>query len=115
MGLRGLGAAKRRKALKLEREDEGPLPWEGSDLSRADKVIEFLQYLPVTKGPLAGQKMELLPGQLRFVRSTYGDLKADGTRKRRIAVKSEPKGNGKTGLVAGLCLCHLLGPEAEPR
>lgn len=28
---------------------------------------------------------------------------------------SEPRGNGKTGLVAGLVLCHLLGPEAEPR
>jgi phage terminase large subunit-like protein len=33
----------------------------------------------------------------------------------RIAVRSEPRGNGKTGLVAGLMLCHLLGPEAEAR
>jgi phage terminase large subunit-like protein len=33
----------------------------------------------------------------------------------RIAVRSEPRGNGKTGLVAGLALCHLIGPEAELR
>ena len=30
-------------------------------------------------------------------------------------MRSEPRGNGKTGLVAGLALCHLLGPEAEER
>ena len=27
--------------------------------------------------------------------------------------KVEPRGNGKTGLLAGLALCHLLGPECE--
>lgn len=114
MGLRGFGAAQRRKALKPSGE-EGPLPWELPDLSRADRVIAFLQWLPITKGPLAGRKMELLPGQLRFVRKIYGDLQEDGRRKVTIGIKSEPKGNGKTGLVAGLCLCHLLGPESEAR
>ena len=39
----------------------------------------------------------------------------DGRRQIRIAIKSEPRGNGKTGLLAGLALCHLLGPECEPR
>ena len=29
---------------------------------------------------------------------------------RRVA-----RGNGKTGLIAGLVCCHLFGPEAEPR
>src|SRR3546814_6446288 len=28
---------------------------------------------------------------------------------------SDRRGNGKTGLLAGLALCHLLGPESEPR
>src|SRR4029078_5391544 len=27
----------------------------------------------------------------------------------------QPRGNGKTGLLAGLTLAHLLGPEAEMR
>ena len=25
------------------------------------------------------------------------------------------RGNGKTGLIAGLVCCHMFGPEAEPR
>jgi phage terminase large subunit-like protein len=28
---------------------------------------------------------------------------------------SVARGNGKTGLIAGLVCCHLFGPEAEPR
>jgi phage terminase large subunit-like protein len=78
-------------------------------------VISFLQWLPITKGPLAGKRMRLLPGQREFVEEVYGNLDHRGIRRRRIGVKSEPKGNGKTGLVAGLCLCHLVGPESEPR
>ena len=33
----------------------------------------------------------------------------------RLGILSEPRGNGKTGLLAGLMLCHLLGPESERR
>jgi hypothetical protein len=35
----------------------------------------------------------------------------------RIDSNGSPRGrgNGKTGLVAGLMLAHLLGPECEPR
>jgi phage terminase large subunit-like protein len=34
----------------------------------------------------------------------------------RPALRSRAsRGNGKTGLLAGLALCHLLGPECEPR
>jgi len=115
MGLRGPGAARRRKAAKATKGKIEPFPWLAEGLSREDRVIAFLEFLPITKGPLAGQRMRLLPGQVRFVRKVYGDLHPDGRRRKRLAVKSEPKGNGKTGLVAGLCLCHLLGPESEPR
>jgi phage terminase large subunit-like protein len=90
-------------------------PWHKPGLSRADRVIAFLEMLPITKGILAGQKMKLLPGQRKFVRAIYGRLSKDGRRKIRLAVKSEPRGNGKTGLLAGLALCHLLGPECEAR
>jgi phage terminase large subunit-like protein len=78
-------------------------------------VISFLQWLPITKGPLAGERLRLLPDQRGFVEEVYGNLTVKRLRRRRLAVLSEPKGNGKTGLIAGLCLCHLLGPEAEPR
>ena len=33
----------------------------------------------------------------------------------KLAIQSLPRGNGKTGLVSALVLCHLLGPEAEAR
>ena len=69
----------------------------------------------MTKGILAGKRMKLLPGQRRFIETVYGRVAADGRRKVRIAIKSEPRGNGKTGLLAGLALAHLLGPECEPR
>ena len=90
-------------------------PWHKRGLSRADRVITFLEMLPITKGILAGKKMKLLPGQRKFVKAIYGRLSKDGRRKIRLAIKSEPRGNGKTGLLAGLALAHLLGPECEPR
>ena len=84
-------------------------------LSRVDRIISFLQSLPVTKGIYAGRKMKLLPGQRKFIEAVYGRVSKDGRRKIRLAIKSEPRGNGKTGLLAGLALAHLLGPECEMR
>jgi phage terminase large subunit-like protein len=83
--------------------------------SRVGRLIAFLENLPITKGIYAGRKMRLLPGQRRFIEDVYGRVTADGRRQIRIAIKSEPRGNGKTGLLAGLALAHLLGPECEPR
>jgi phage terminase large subunit-like protein len=55
--------------------------------------------------------MKLLPTQRDFVQTIYGKH----SDKIRLGVLSEPRGNGKTGLISGLALCHLLGPECEPR
>lgn len=117
MGLRGPGAAKRKAALAELADDaeETALPWENHALSRVGKVIAFLEFLPITKGILVGQRMKLLPDQVEFVENVYGPTREDGRRRVSTAIKSAPKGNGKTGLTAGLCLCHLLGPESEPR
>jgi phage terminase large subunit-like protein len=85
-------------------------------LGRAELVIEFLEGLPITKGILQGKPMRLLDGQKAFIRNVYGDGdRGKDPRPRRLGIKSEAKGNGKTGLLAGLALCHLLGPESEPR
>jgi phage terminase large subunit-like protein len=116
VGLRGAHAQPKSKANKAGTTlRKRRAPWRKAGLSRADRVIAFLQTLPITKGVLAGKKMKLLPGQRRFVKAIYGRLGADGRRQIRLAIKSEPRGNGKTGLLAGLALCHLLGPECEPR
>jgi hypothetical protein len=113
MGLRGAGAKKRsvENSVRVQRR----MPWKKKGLSRVERVMAFLEFTLVTKGILVGRKMKLLPGQRRFIEAVYGQLSRDGRRKIRIAIKSEPRGNGKTGLLAGLALCHLLGPECEAR
>lgn len=108
MGLRGPSPSKQ------FRVKPGAMPWERKK-TRAGRVIAFLESLPITKGIYAGRKMKLLPGQRKFVEAIYGRVSADGRRQIRIAIKSEPRGGGKTGLAAGLALAHLLGPECEAR
>ena len=115
MGLRGPGASRQKIAREALPKRKRRLPWEAKGLSRVERVVAFLQWLPITKGPLAGRRMKLLPFQREFVTEIYGDLDAKGLRRRRIGIQSCPKGQGKSGLVAGLVLCHLLGPEAEVR
>ena len=110
MGARGRGAGRRAEAQRTLAETPPKKPaWERRNLSKSQRVCAFIESLPVTKGRLAGTLMRLLPDQRRFVDETYGE------RLIRIAVKSAPRGNGKTGLLAPIALCHLLGPEAEVR
>src|SRR5262245_36021456 len=108
MGLRGP------QTRRLTSPQPAPSAWKRKR-SRVERVLSFLEELPITKGIYAGRKMKLLRGQREFVRQVYGRVAADGRRQIRIAIKSEPRGNGKTGLLAGLALCHLLGPECEAR
>jgi phage terminase large subunit-like protein len=115
MGLRGAGARSRKVDEQNSKSRLRALPWKKKGLTRVERVIAFLESTPVTKGILAGTKMKLLPGQRKFIEAVYGRLAKDGRRKIRIAINSQPRGNGKTGLIAGLALCHLLGPECEPR
>ena len=115
MGLRGAGAKKRRVGATGAQPRRRALPWKKKGLSRVERLIAFLEFTPVTKGIYAGRRMKLLPGQRQFLEAVYGRLAPDGRRKIRIAIKSEPRGNGKTGLCAALALAHLLGPECEPR
>lgn len=115
MGLRGPGAKPmKKKAVEAVQEPVGPLPWEVEGLSRVERVVAFLEFLPVTTGALAGTTMKVRPWQRDFLEAVYG-VDGDGSRPVRTAVLSMARKNGKTGLAAGLALCHLSGPEAEPR
>jgi phage terminase large subunit-like protein len=109
MGLRGVGATRLLTARKALDGKPRKLPWQKKGLTRAERVIEFVEFLPITKGRLVGQTMKLLPTQRSFIEDLLGSERV------RIGVKSEPRGNGKTGLLAPLALAFLLGPEAEPR
>lgn len=116
MGLRGISAQqKKTKPGKKRRPSQRRHPWLADGLNRAERVVAFLEDLPVTSGPLAGSKMRLLPEQRDFVEEVYGPVGDDGLRVVRTALWSAARKNGKSGLAAGLCLCHLCGPEAEPR
>ena len=77
MGARGPGAGRLKAAQAALEGTKRRLPWKRRGLSRADRVIQFLQWLPITKGPLAGKRMKLLPEQREFVEAIYGDLDAN--------------------------------------
>lgn len=78
----------------------------------ADQVLAFLRALPIVSGLRAGEKMELLGFQEQFVRGVYAET--EGERLVRLAGLSVARGNGKSALLAGLSLAHLLGPMKEP-
>lgn len=115
MGLRGPGAGRRKAAASTlqERPRKRRFPWKKKGLSLAERVIAFLQWLPITKGKMLGKRMRLLPSQREFILSTFAESRGRPTVS--LAILSEPKGNGKTGLIAGVCLAALFGPLAEER
>ena len=114
MGMRGIGATPKRSAKKAALISVDRHPWDKPGLSRAERVICFIETLPVTAGPLAGTTLRLRPWQKRFIRAVYRTDKT-GNRLIRTAVLSVARKNGKTQLAAALCLCALSGPEQEPR
>jgi phage terminase large subunit-like protein len=115
MGMRGINATpKRRNRSNPPPVSPEPHPWDAPGLSRAERVVRFVNSLPCTAGPLAGKPLKLRPWQVRFIRAVYRTDKA-GNRLVRTAVLSVARKCGKTQLAAALCLCALSGPEAEPR
>lgn len=111
MGLRGPGA-KPVKQKRTRRKSAGVST--GAGLSRVDRVIQFIESLPITSGLLAGQKFTIRPWQRSILEGIYRTDES-GRRVVRQALITMPRKNGKTGLTAALALCHLCGPEAEQR
>lgn len=115
MGLRGPGATRQKRAAdQLAEAKPRRLPWKKKGLTKSEQVIAFLQWLPITKGRLRGKKMKLLPSQRQFIQSVFATDRK-GKQKVSLAILSEPKGNGKSGLISGVCLAALLGPLSEER
>ena len=92
---------------------EGSPPWEAKGLTRAGRVIKFIEILPITSGVHAGRKFKLRPWQKEIIKAIYRTVK--GKRIVRQAVITIPRKNGKTALASALALAHLFGPEAEER
>jgi phage terminase large subunit-like protein len=114
MGQRGIGSRKARQALAVAAQSRGPQPWQASGLSRAQRVMMFLESLPITKGYGEGAKLKLMPFQREWLEAVYREDDA-GRRVVSTGLLSAGRGNGKTVLTAGLCLAHLVGPERVPR
>jgi phage terminase large subunit-like protein len=106
MGLRGIGA----KPVKQKRRKRPAI----TSLSRVERVIQFIESLPITSGMLAGQQFKIRPWQRSILDGIY---RTDGNGKRivRQAMLTLPRKQGKTALTAALALAHLCGPEAEQR
>lgn len=76
--------------------------------TRGQRVVAFIErYCLVPEGDLLGQPMRLEQFQIDFVLDTY-----DNPHGTHTAVLSIGRKNGKTGLIAGLLLAHIAGPEA---
>lgn len=77
--------------------------------TRAGKVIRFIETVCVTpEGAHVGKPIVLAEFQKAFLRSIYDN--PHGTRR---ALLSLARKNGKSVLVAGILLCHLVGPESR--
>lgn len=89
-------------------------PWEKERMPEADKVLAFLESLPIVSGLRAGENLQLIDFQRQFVRGIYSPRDCEGMRLVRLAALSVARGNGKSALLSGLSLAHLLGPCMEP-
>lgn len=78
-------------------------------MTRAARVISFIERFCVTPdGAHVGKPLVLAEFQKQFIASVYGN--PAGTRRAYLSIARK---NGKSGLVAGLLLAHLVGPEAK--
>src|SRR5687767_11187768 len=103
MGLRGPGAKPKAKRKRRSM----PAPSRGTaGASRFERVVEFIEGLPITSGLHAGSTFKLRPWQRDILKNIYRTDSA-GRRVVRQALITMPRKNGKTGLTAGLALAHL--------
>lgn len=77
--------------------------------TRGERVCAFIEnYCVVPEGVLVGKLMRLEPFQRKFILDIYDN--PHGTRRAYLSIARK---NGKTGLIAGIVLAHLVGPEAR--
>jgi phage terminase large subunit-like protein len=78
-------------------------------MTRGEKVIAFIErYCRVPDGKLVGQPIKLDPFQQKFILEIYDN--PHGTRRGILSIARK---NGKSALIAGLALAHIVGPEAR--
>ena len=76
-------------------------------------MIDFIETLRVPEGMDQGAPLIMRPWQKDIIMPVYGPVDENGIRIVRKAIYSVAKKNGKTPLIAGIALGHLIGPEAK--
>jgi phage terminase large subunit-like protein len=82
--------------------------------AQAREVIKFIEALKVPSGYGQGKLFRLMPWQKAFIRDIY-EPRIDGKRAVRRAILSIARKNGKTALIAGIALAHLVGKSLAIR
>lgn len=78
-------------------------------MTQAERVIAFVErYCMTPEGTHVGKPMKLADFQKDFIRAVYDN--EHGTRRAYLSIARK---NGKSGLIAGLLLAHLVGPMAK--
>lgn len=86
-----------------------PRPRKPENMTRGDRVIAFVEtYLKVPEGEHVGQPIRLEEFQKRFIREIYDN--PTGTRRAYLSIARK---NGKSAIIAGILLAHIIGPEAR--
>ena len=77
-------------------------------MTRGEKVIAFIEkFCLIPEGKFVGKPMLLDDFQKKFILEVYDN--PAGTRRAYLSIARK---NGKSGLIAGLLLAHIAGPEA---
>ena len=71
-------------------------------------VEEYLETLVIAQGPRAGQQLDVLPWQRRFLAGVFGGANVGD------AALSVARGNGKSTFTAGIACATLDGPLVQP-
>lgn len=78
-------------------------------MTRGERVIAFIErYCKAPEGAHVGQPIVLEDFQKKFILDVY-----DNPHGTHTAILSIARKNGKTALIAGILLAHLIGPEAK--
>jgi phage terminase large subunit-like protein len=78
-------------------------------MTRGERVIAFIEAFCITpEGASVGKPIVLAEFQKRFIKNVYDN--PHGTRRAYLSIARK---NGKTALIAGILLAHLVGPEAK--
>jgi len=78
-------------------------------VTRGEKVCAFIQrYCQVPEGKHVGKPLKLMAFQRQFILDIYDNPK--GTSRAYLSVARK---NGKSALIAGIVLAHIVGPEAR--